>query len=143
MNRFLKPDPLGLPRNPLAIFLLALAFFSGLLLLGGVNTAGRVEQVLPHPVLVAWGAVLTVGSGMTLLGMFWPGSVATGILCKRFGMLALTIASFVYSTVLVSLLGFAALLPAGVTVGFGWACAVQYRQINERVREIIRASRDE
>jgi len=136
----LKPDPLGLPRNPLAVFLLILAFFSGLLQALGISSAKSIEQALPHYIGVVWGLMLVLGSGHTLLGMYWPGLVSTGLLLKRVGMFTLTIASFFYAAVILVAFGIQGFLTAGIILGFGCACAVQFKRLNDRVKAIIDAT---
>lgn len=134
----LKPDPIGEPRNSLAVFLLIMSFVSGALFLVGVPSSGGIEAELPRAASLTWGAVLAFGSGCVLLGMFWQGDRRTGLLLKRTGFLALVVASGVYSATLVLLIGVRALLSASVVLGYGWACAHQWRRVNRTVIRIVR-----
>lgn len=140
MITMLKPDPLGQPRNPLAVYLLLLALVSGAGMLAGVTTARNVEDALPHFVAATWGGLLSFGSGATLVGMYWPGAVATGLLWKRVGMFTLTIAAAVYSVVLLVAFGTAGAFQSGTIAGFGAACCVQFARIEQRVKAIIEAT---
>ena len=133
----LKPDPLGLPRNPLAVFLLVLTLISGLMQALGLVSTKSVEAALPHYVGVVWGWMLVLGAGHTLLGMYWPGLISTGLLLKRVGMFALTIASFFYAVTIVVAFGLQGLFTAGIILGFSLACGVQFKRLNDRVKAII------
>jgi hypothetical protein len=133
----LKPDPLGIPRNPLAVYLLCLCFLSGLMTLLGPSASGSMEAALHPWIVLVWGASLVHGSGATLTGMFWPGDPRTGLLLKRMGMFALMVASGLYAGTMVVYQGAGGILSAGIIAGFGAACAVQYKVINDRIKAII------
>jgi hypothetical protein len=143
VSPFLKPDPLGVPRNPFAVYVLVLALISGVTQAVGVTASQSIESALPNYVSQSWGGMLAFGSGITLVGMYWPGAVATGLLHKRIGMLALMVACFVYSAVVLFHYGFGRFFPAGTIFGFGCAAFVQYRAIDRRVKAIIHATRME
>lgn len=136
----MKADPLGDPRNPLAVYLLALAFISGLTLTFGVPTSGSIESELPLYLAKTWGVMLTFGSGMSLAGMYWQGDRRTGLLTKRIGMLTLSVAAMVYAAVIILAAGANGTFVAGIIVGFGLACFLQFVRINRRVHQIIQAS---
>jgi hypothetical protein len=119
------------------VYLLCLALLSGILMLAGVSTAKSIEDTLPGYIATLWGGMLVFGSAITLLGMFWLGTVATGLLMKRVGMFTLTVAASVYGTVILIAFGAGGLFTAGVVYGFGAACFLQFQRINARVRQII------
>lgn len=137
----IKPDPIGEPRNPLAVFLLALSLLSGLLIVVGVPSAGSIESQLPHWAAYTWGLVLTGGSSLVLAGMYWQGDPRTGLLMKRCGFLALVVASVVYASTLILFIGLGATFASALVVGYGFACGLQYRKINRVVRHTIRMGR--
>ena len=137
----MKADPLGEPRNPLAIYLLVLTLMSGIITTFGGTTSGTVEAELPTYLAHIWGLMLTFGASCSLLGIFWQGDVRSGLLLKRVGMLTLTVGAFVYGTVLLFAAHLAAAYIAGLVYGFGLACALQFAKINRRIHAIIRASR--
>lgn len=140
MRYTLKADPLGEPRNPLAIYLLALCCVSGISLLAGVSTSGSIESELPAAVARIWGTMLTTGAGATLLGMFWQGDRRTGLLIKRGGLLTLSIAAFIYALVLILAAGMEAAFVVGLVLGFAVATMIQFLRINRRIHQIIQAS---
>jgi hypothetical protein len=133
--RRLKPDPIGDPRNPLAVYLLTLALLSGALIVSGVPSD---DVELPGHARLAWGCVLTFGSLNALTGMFWQGDPRTGLMLKRVGFLSLVIAAVVYAVALGLLFGGVAFLSSAILLGFAWACALQYRRVNGVIRRIIR-----
>ena len=137
----MKADPLGEPRNPLAIYLLVLTLLSGISTVVGVPTSGSIEAELPTSLAKAWGTMLVLGSGASLLGVFWLGDVRTGLVVKRFGMFTLTVAAFVYGVVLIIAAGMDAAYVTGIIFGFGLATLLQWRKINRRIHAILRASR--
>lgn len=135
----LKPDPLGLPRNPLAVYLLCVAFVSGLSSALGFGTSRSIDD-LPHSVSLTWGTVLALGSAAALTGMFWQGDPRTGLVVKRFGYIALTFASLIYATVLVATFLPGAFMVAFFVYGFAAACAYRALVVNRAIRLIIEES---
>lgn len=136
-----KPDPLGVPRNPLAIYLLLLACVSGFGMMVGTTTAGAVERSVPAVVALLWGTILFAGSAVTLLGMFWPGDIRAGLLLKRTGMFSVGIAAVVYGVIVGTAVGVEGLFAAGTIIGFGLACFAQFHIINRRIHEIVHLTR--
>lgn len=136
----MKADPLGEPRNPLAIYLLVLCFISGLGILVGVSTSGSIESALPEYLAQVWGFMLAFGSSVSLAGMFWQGDPRTGLLVKRVGMLSLSIAAFIYAVVIVVAAGAAGAFVAGIVAGFSVATFAQFLRINRRIHRIIQAT---
>lgn len=134
----MKPDPIGEPRNPLAVYLLILALVSGLGLVLGEPTAGSVDATLPLWASKTWGGMLAFGAGNVLSGMYWQADPRTGLVVKRLGFLALISASTVYAMVLFVAVGLPAFLVSGIVLGFGAACLVQYMRVNRRITRIIR-----
>lgn len=138
MQLHMKPDPLGYPRNPFAVFLLCLALVSGALTLLGEPASGSMERSLPELPVRVWGGTLTFGAWITLIGMYWPWSISTGLLMKRTGMLALMVGTVFYTVTLLVSEGLGVLFPASTVFAFGIAAWVQYRNINRRIRDVIR-----
>ena len=135
----LKPDPLGIPRDPLAIYLLCIAAFSGVSNLLGFTTSGSIDSELPPFARHMWGAMLLLGSGSVLAGMFWQGDRRTGLVVKRFGFASLFFASLIWTVVLIMSAWNAATV-AGLTVGFAAACAYRWHQVNRAIGAIVEKS---
>lgn len=133
----LKPDPIGLPRHPLVVYLLALTLLSGMANLLGEPTTGSVEAELQPDIRLMWNVILTLGAMTALAGMFWPGDPRTGLLLKRFGYMALSIAALAYALVLILLVGQGALYVGLVIGGFSLACGHATRQVNQAIRATL------
>lgn len=132
-----KPDPLGIPRHALVVYLLSLCVLSGLANLFGEPTAGSVDAQLMPAVRMAWSGILTSGSAAALAGMYWQGDPRTGLLLKRFGYLGLTIAAAAYALVLVALVGQAALFVGLIIAGFAVACGWAWGQVNRAIKATL------
>lgn len=139
----MKPDPLGYPRNPLAVYLLALALFSGTLNLAGLNTTKSVQDTLPPSARLTWAALLVLGSSLSLAGLYWPGTIPTGLSLKRVGMFTLGIASALYALILVTAFGWMGLTQGGIILGLALACALHYRQITQRIAQVVELTEQE
>ena len=136
----LKPDPLGDPRNPLAIYLLCLCLLSGTLILAGFDASKSIEDSLPQFLVYVWGGTLVFGSVFALTGAYWQGDPRTGLVLKRIGYLTLAVAGLIYSLVLWWSFGLAATFPGGIVLGFSAASGIQYRRVNNRIKRIIEAT---
>lgn len=137
----LKPDPLGVPRDALAIYLLTVAALSGASNLLGLTTAGSIESEL-HPLArLAWGGMLLMGSIGVLSGMFWQGDQRTGLVVKRFGFASLFFASIIYTAVLLTSYRNEAAMVGGWVLGFAVACGYRWRQVERAINQIVEKSR--
>jgi len=133
----LKPDPLGVPRDPLAVFLLVLALISGLGFIFDEPSSGSLERSLPHWGQITWGVMLTFGATLSLAGMFWPWQQRDGLLVKRVGMAALAISAMVYAVAIWIQFGWTAALPGALAFFFGYACFLRYRIINRAIHVLM------
>lgn len=132
-----KPDPLGVPRHALVVYLLGLCIISGLSNLLGEPTAGSVESTLRPEVQVTWSVILVLGGGASLVGMYWQGDPRTGLLMKRFGYMSLAIAAAAYAGVLILLVGDQARFIGGIVIGFAFACMYATWVVNKAIRATI------
>lgn len=136
----LKPDPLGDPRHPLAIYLLGLCLLSGTLTVTGVEMARSFEDSLPTYLVKTWGGTLILGASFALIGVYWQGDPRNGLVLKRIGYFTLSVVEAIYSVVLWWSFGLAATFPAGIVLGFSAASGIQYRRVNRRIKKIIEAT---
>lgn len=131
-------DPLAASRHPFETYLLALAVVSGIPLLFGRPNSGSIAATLPPYLVTGWGAVLVLGSSLALIGSFWRGRSATGLVMERTGLVGTGGASMVYAaSVMVTAAGWTGLFAACITAGFGLACFAQARRISTRIRAAI------
>ena len=136
----MKADPLGDPRNPLAVYLLCLCLLSGSMILSGQDASKSIEDSLPKVLVYVWGGTLVFGALCALIGMYWQGDPRTGLVTKRIGYMTLAVAGAIYSIVLWWSFGLAATFPAGIVLGFSAASGIQYRRVNRRIKKIIEAT---
>jgi hypothetical protein len=87
-------------------------------------TSTSLEQALPEVLVNVWYALMTVGSTVCLLGIFWRDAVS-GLLIERAGMFSLCSAGLVYTVALISAGGWRAVAAASFVLAFGVACAVR------------------
>ena len=131
-------DPLEASRHPFETYLLVLAAVSGLPLLFGKPNSASIAATLPHVLVIGWGFMLVLGSLCALVGLYWRGRSATGLVLERAGLIGVGGASLVYAaSVLISAPGFTGAFAASITAGFGIACAAQARRIGLRLRMAI------
>jgi hypothetical protein len=134
----MKADPMGERRNAFHVFLFAVAAMNGVLLLVGVPTSGAIDVELNENWQRAYGGVLAIGALCVLVGMYWPADARDGLLVKRFGYVALCVATLVYSVaVFVTQPGPRGILAASVTVAFSAICGWTVHRINKRVNAVI------
>ena len=133
----MKPDPLGVPRHPLVVYLLGLCVVSGLAIVVGGTAAGSLQAQLDPVAQYAWAGILAAGSSCTLAGMYWPADPRTGLLLKRWGYTALAIAAAIYSLVLWGTFGPAAFLIGATVAGFAVACGLTARDVNRAIRTTL------
>ncbi len=133
----LRPDPLGYPRHGLVVFLLCLTALSGLITVAGEPAAGSMEASMPPYVVLVWGSMLMIGGTTALAGMFWQGDIRTGLVSKRFGYLALTVAAVPYSVVILGTYGWGGLFSSGIIFGFAGACGHTAWRVEQRIQAIL------
>lgn len=116
-------------RHPFELFLLALAFASGLpALIGATPEPGSIEAALPSWGAFLWSLTLVVGSGSALVGIYLRDR-ATGLIVEQLGLAFVGVAAVVYSGIILYVIGVGALFSAGITFAFGVSCLVRWRDI--------------
>lgn len=134
----MKPDPMGERRNPFQVYLLCLAVMTGVTsLLPGESTAGSTERFLSDKGLYLFGALLTVGSVLTLAGMYWQGDARDGLLMKRLGLMIVAAMCEIYALIVVAYFHLAGLSFALALAGFGYAAGVQCRHVHRHIKYLI------
>jgi hypothetical protein len=122
-------DPLTAGRHPFQTFLMVLGLASGVSLLAAETDAASLEAQLPPLMVTIWYLSLIVGSGMTLLGAYWPRSYDTALTLERAGLDLAGFSAMVYAGVMLVNVGVGALYPAAIVLAFGAACIVRARDI--------------
>lgn len=131
----LRPPPVS--RNPDTIFVLALLLVSGVgILAAGVEPESVNALVAPWMALT-WAILLTVGAGVTLLGVLWR-SPTDGLLIETVGRVVLAPAAAAYAVAVVVAAGVGAATVAGLLVALAASSAWRVRQIRAQLRHMRR-----
>lgn len=118
---------------PDTVFLMFLSATSGALSLTGLSASDAVQSIVPFWVGVAWGALLTLGAIIALIGIFWRDPV-TGLEIEAAGRWMLGPASVAYTVALVAYAD-GIFFPALFVLAFGIACMVRLVDISRMLRE--------
>ena len=127
-------DPLRAGRHPFQIYMLALAFVSGLPLLFGQTVAESVEKQVPVWMAFVWGAFLVFRSAIALVGSTWRGNYANDLPVERVGLDLVGAAAMIYGVAIFTYRGSEALLSAAIIFGFGVSCIRRARDIHRIFR---------
>lgn len=135
----IKPDPSS--RHPLVVFLLALCLVSGAgIFLGDAPAPGSLQATLPEWEVLIWSGGLAFGALSTLIGLFLqapkrPTRLRDGVIFEQIGMALLGPVAIIYGVAALGQVGIAALLPGGIILALGVACAYRWitlqRDINK------------
>jgi hypothetical protein len=93
----MKPDPLGIPRDPYRIFLLSWLAINGLLQACGIPTSSSLDRQLDSHFERLYGGLLGVSALLVLFGMFWPWDPRDGLIGKVAGFIGLTFGIGIYA----------------------------------------------
>jgi hypothetical protein len=127
MPRILFQPAARYPADPRAIFILALSVFSGLVSLAVEQGPGTLEALLPYWGVTLWGAILCVGSAVTLIGLAMQS--VNGIIIEQIGSVAVGAATLFYSALAIWIVGLPAVQAVGLILGWGLSCFVRWIQL--------------
>lgn len=121
------------PADPRAVFILALSVFSGLTALLVSAAPGSLESLLPVWSIYLWGAILSVGSAVTLAGM--ARQTVNGIIVEQIGSVMVGSATIFYSIVSILVLGPSAIQIVGIVLAWGVACFIRWAQLQALIKD--------
>jgi hypothetical protein len=133
-------------RHPFEVVPLAACALAGsYMAVSGVRPPS-MTAAMPEPVLTAWLALVAVGGALGLLGVYWRGDVADGLLIEFAGVSAVALACTLYVAVLfvgnpVGVAFGAAGLLAGLAGGAGWRagqCLTDWRRVHRGAVTAVR-----
>lgn len=133
-----RSDPIthASTRHPFEVFLLILSIISGLPVALGNVTPGSVSAALSPWAQRTWGAGLTLGAIVCLLGILMtrpnPRAVTvsiTGMVIEQVGLVMVGGACMVYVAALIGYVGLDALVPASIVLAYGASCLWRWHQI--------------
>lgn len=121
--------------NPFELFMLVACVATGSSTLAGVAAPGSITATLPHSFVIAWAILLTVGSVLSLTGLFWPGHPATGPEIKRVGLVSTGFATAAYAVAAANAVPTGAGIgSASLNIAFTTACLYRTIQVTRLVR---------
>lgn len=132
-----RPVYLTPGRHPFEVCVLAACVLVGTAMSISGTRPPSMARGLPEPLLTAWLILIAAGGLVALVGVYWRGDVADGLLVEVGGVCAVAAAMTLYSLVLLAAnpwpnaIGSAGLL-AGIAAGALWRtvqCVLGYRRV--------------
>jgi len=127
------------PADPRAVFILALSVFSGLTALALETAPGSLESVLPSWAVTIWGALLSLGSLLTLAGM--ARQTANGIITEQVGSVMVGVTTIYYSIIALLIVGTEAVQTVGIVLAWGAACLLRWAQLQVSINQAAAEAR--
>ena len=127
------PPPVS--RNPDTIYVLALLLVSGVGILAAGVEPESVNALVKPWMALTWAILLTVGAGVTLLGVLWR-SPTDGLLIETVGRVVLAPAATAYAVAVVVAAGVGAATVAGLLLALAASSAWRVRQIRAQIRDM-------
>lgn len=130
------------PADPRAVFILALSVFIGLTALALDESPNTLQIVMPNWAVIVWATALTVGSLITLIGMYFQ--TIEGIIAEQIGSAMVAGTTIFYSVVVLMMVGLSGMQTIGIILAWGLACCLRWFQLQVLIRDgIRRAQRNE
>lgn len=123
------------PADPRAVFILALSVFTGVTTLALNAGPDSLEALLPTWVVIVWGALLTLGSATTLVGMFLQS--VNGIIIEQVGSVMVAATTLFYSLIAFATIGIDALSVVGIIFAWGLSCGLRWFQLQSLINNEI------
>jgi hypothetical protein len=128
-------------RHPFELYILYLAFLTGLpVLIGLAPRPGSINAVMPAWMAFGWSAGLVGGALVTLLGVYWK-ERATGLIAEQLGLALVGVMSLAYSICVLYVAGMNSAIPAAIIAGFGISCIRRYFQLQEVIDAVHEAEK--
>lgn len=136
MGRMIFKPAARYPADPRAVFILALSVFSGLTALALEVAPNSLEALLPRWGVFAWGALLALGSALTLVGMSFQ--TVNGIILEQIGSVMVGVTTVFYSALVFKVVGPQAVQTVGIILAWGLACFVRWIQLQVLMHNSIK-----
>jgi hypothetical protein len=128
------------PADPRAVFVLALSVFSGLTALALNAAPNTLEALLPRWGLLLWGAMLGLGSVVTLTGMAFQS--LNGIIAEQVGSVLVGVTTVFYSVLVFIYIGPNAVQTVGIILAWGLSCFVRWLQLQMLIEKAYRIQQE-
>lgn len=109
--------------------------FSGITVMLLQSGPETLEARLPWGVVVAWGATLTLGSAITLIGI--ARDTDNGVLAEQVGSVMVGMAAIFYSAIAVGVAGIPALQIVSIVAAWGFACLYRWAQLQALIDDAL------
>lgn len=136
MGRMIFKPAARYPADPRAVFILALSVFSGATALALKAAPESLEAVLPTWGVILWGAMLSLGSLITLVGMAFQNM--NGIVLEQIGSVTVGATTIFYSSLALWVIGPDAIQTIGIILAWGLACFVRWIQLQILIHSAIK-----
>lgn len=121
------------PADPRAVFILALSVFTGIIALVREQGPESLESALPTWGVLVWGVLLSIGSGLTLLGM--SRQSVNGIITEQVGSVIVAATTIFYSIVAFMQIGLGAVQAVGIILAWGLSCVLRWFQLQSLLND--------
>lgn len=128
--------------DPLETLFLIVLGGSGLLQVFSGATPGSIDALMPHTFRNIWLVMLTLGSIVALVGIFWPRAKADGLLLESVGLACVGVAVMIYgaaqivATVAILDNPGSAVLTGPITITLGIAFWWKHRRIQRVIERL-------
>lgn len=115
------------PADPRAVFVLSLCVAAGIPLVFADATPGSIAAQLDRPWVITWGAMLTIGALVNLIGTLK--SDVNGIILEQIGSVAVGGATVLYAGAIFVQVHWQGSVPAAIVLGLGMSCFWRWGQL--------------
>lgn len=134
----MKPDPLGVKRNPWQVMFLCIAVMNGFSTLIGHPTSRAMQDALTSKFTSLLGFILFFGGFSALMGMYWQGAADTGLFMKRIGYTFLSIGCFCLAAAAIDVVGTQSLAFGSIALAFGIISLAYAFKVDRCIRSLVR-----
>lgn len=128
-------------RHPIVIYMLCLLIVSSMTIAFGAPAPGSVNEALPRYGVLLWAGSLFAGSVSILSGLklqeYLGRRSVNGALLEQVGMAMLSAAGILYAAAALAVVGWPAVLPAGLVLGLAGACGYRWWKIRGQVKAYV------
>lgn len=115
------------PADPRVVIILALSILSGVATVAMQAAPASLAAVLPEWAVMAWGALLWIGSAITLAGI--SRNTLNGVIMEQIGSIMVAATTIFVSVVALKVNGPSSLSVTGIVLAWGIACIFRWTQL--------------
>ena len=134
--RAFKTPAARYPPDPRALFILALCVVVGLPLVFAGATPGTIAAQLDAAWVAIWGAMLSVGSLLAIVGV--ARQTVNGVILEQVGSVAVGFACLIYAAAIWGTVQWAGSVPIAIVLGWGASCFWRWGQLQAYLHDVER-----